>query len=216
MTPVEMDLERAHTPDSVVICSLVLDTGFSLRFQKKLQLGQITDIFWQVLRFLKQGKWVWEDHFEWTLGLGAINHNRFQIPCSDPQCNNKTLLYRAAGRWPIETNTVCASTHGNYTHPIWIHICLRWLSKILAWNSLESFLKEPKRKWNWPDWHFCNTKKCEGQGKEAVGEQNLPPQNISLWHINYVKLVIVSKKPQTWEKFWKPNRSDPFRRNTYR
>ena len=67
MTPVEMDLERAHTPDSVVICSLVLDTGFSLRFQKKLQLGQITDIFWQVLRFLKQGKWVWEDHFEWTL-----------------------------------------------------------------------------------------------------------------------------------------------------
>lgn len=45
MTPVEMDLERAHTPDSVVICSLVLDTGFSLRFQKKLQLGQITDIF---------------------------------------------------------------------------------------------------------------------------------------------------------------------------
>lgn len=101
-------------------------------------------------------------------------------------------------------------------HPIWIHICLRWLSKILARNSLDSFLKERKRKWNWPDWHFCNTQKCEGQVKEAVGEQNLPPQNISLWHINYFNPVIVSKKQQTWEKFWKPNRSDPFRRNIYR
>lgn len=38
------------THSSVVIRSLVLDIGFSLCFQKKLQLGQITDIFWQVLR----------------------------------------------------------------------------------------------------------------------------------------------------------------------
>ena len=214
MTSAETDPQRAHTPNSVVIHSLVLDTGFSLGFQKKLQLGQITDIFWQVLRLLKQGKWIWEDHFEWTLGLGTINHNRFQIPCSDPQCNKDFALQ--GSREMTHWNEYYLCLNSWQLHPIWIHICLRWLNKILVRNSLESFLKERKRKWNWPDWRFCNTQKCEGQVKEAVGEQNLPPQNISLWHINYFKPVMVSKKQQTWEKFWKPNRSDPFRRNTYR
>lgn len=45
MTPIETDPEGAHTLNSEVIRPLVVDTGFSLRFQKKLQLGQITDNF---------------------------------------------------------------------------------------------------------------------------------------------------------------------------
>ena len=48
---------------------------------------------------------------------------------------------------------------------------------------------------------------------DFVGEQNLPPQNMSLWHINYFKLLFSKKRPDV-RKTLKP-RSYSFIRNIY-
>lgn len=39
-------------------------------------------------------------------------------------------------------------------------------------------------------------------------EQILPSPNVSLWHKDYLKLVIF-KKLQTQEKLWKPSKDNP-------